>query len=125
MAVFAKPAKLPAASNSASQPVLVAFRRRKTGGETEVSTQSIPATVAAGAKAPALVDCSAATISLIRARTAAPASFAITKLDVWGISAFSVLAQKDMRAFAFEAELSGSEGVLHRNAKRVQTTSSA
>jgi hypothetical protein len=42
----------------------------------------MPAVVAVGAEAPALVDCSAEITSLMRARTAAPASFAITKLDV-------------------------------------------
>jgi hypothetical protein len=63
--------------------------------------------------------------SLMRARTAAPASFAITKLDVWGISAFSVLNKNDVQAFAFEAQPSGSEGVCLWNGKRVHATSSA
>jgi hypothetical protein len=54
----------------------------------------------------------------MRARTAAPASFAITKLDVWGILALSVLNQKDVRAFAFEAEPRGSEGPRCRNGTR-------
>jgi hypothetical protein len=85
----------------------------------------MPATVALGAEAPALVDCKAAITSLMRARTAAPASFAITKLDVWGISAFSVLNQKGVQAFAFEAQPRGSEGVCLRGAKRVHATSSA
>jgi hypothetical protein len=85
----------------------------------------MPAVVAVGAEAPALVDCSAAITSLIRARTAAPASFAIVKLAVWDISAFSVLDHKDVRAFAFEAEPRDSEGVRLRNGKRVHATSSA
>jgi hypothetical protein len=116
---------LPAASRSASQPVFVALRRLSTGGETDVSTQSIPATVAEGAEAPLLVDCSAVITSLIRARTAAPASLAITKFDVCAISEFSDLGQNFLRAFAFEAEPKGSEGTRLRNAKRVQATSSA
>ncbi|MDT8858269.1 hypothetical protein RNZ50_25235 [Paracoccaceae bacterium Fryx2] len=53
-----------------------------------MSTQSMPATAAVGADAPALVDCKAAITSLIRARTAAPASLVIAKLDVWGIQGF-------------------------------------
>jgi hypothetical protein len=74
--------------------------------------------VATGTVAPELVECSAAITSLMRARTAAPASFAITKLDVWGILALSVLNQKDVRAFAFEAEPRGSEGPRCRNGTR-------
>jgi hypothetical protein len=85
----------------------------------------MPATVAVGAKDPALLDCSAAITSLMRARTAAPASFAIVKLDVWDILAFSVLNQSGVQAFVFEAEPRGSEGVCPRGGKRLHATSSA
>jgi hypothetical protein len=85
----------------------------------------MPAVVAVGAEAPALVDCRAAITSLMRARTAAPASFAIVKLAVWDISAFSVLNQNGVQAFAFEAQPRGSEVVCRTNGKRVHATSSA
>ena len=39
---------------------------------------------------------------------------AVTKLEVWDISAFSVLNHKDVRIFAFKVEPKSSEGAASR-----------